>query len=75
MTKLLEEAIAKLRGLPESDQNMAARFLLEFANPDMRELQLSDAQVAEVKLAQREVRDGNFATDAEMAEVWRRFDS
>ena len=74
MTKLLEEAIASLRALPERDQNLAAEFLLGFANPDARRHQLDDSQAAEVELAQREVREGKIATDDEMADVWRRFD-
>ena len=73
MTKLLEEAIATIRGLPERDQDTAAKFLLGFANPDAPYYQLTDAQVAEVELAQREVRDGKVATDEEMQDVWRRF--
>jgi hypothetical protein len=36
---------------------------------------LSATQLAEIELAKREVRDGKIATDAEMAEVWRRFRS
>jgi hypothetical protein len=73
MTKLLEEAIATIRNLPESEQDLAAKFLLEFADPAARRHQLDDAQAAEVALAQAEVREGKVATDAEMAEVWRRF--
>jgi hypothetical protein len=74
VTKLLEEAIATLRKLPESDQDTAAKFLLGFANPDASDYRLSDAQAAEVGLAKREVREGKIATDAQMDEVWRRFE-
>ena len=74
MTKLLEEAIATLRNLSESDQDMAAKFLLGFANPDARRYRLSDEHAAEVELAKREVREGKIATNAEMDEVWRRFE-
>ena len=35
---------------------------------------LSSEQLAEVELAQREVREGKIATDAEMAEVWQIFE-
>jgi hypothetical protein len=73
MTKLLEQAIASLRLLPEREQDVAARFLLGFANPDADHYQLADEQVAEVELAKQEVRAGKVATDAEMADVWRRF--
>ncbi len=73
MTKLLEQAIATVKELPESQQDVAARFLMAFANPEARHYQLTDAQVAEVELAKQDVREGKIATDAEMADVWRRF--
>jgi hypothetical protein len=73
MTKLLDEAIATVRQLPDNDQDVAAKFLLGFANSDARRYQLTDEQVAEVELAKREVREGKIATDAEMDDVWRRF--
>ena len=73
MIKLLEEAIDTVKRLPEHDQEIAAEFLLGFANADAHRYQLSDQQVAEVELAKREVRDGKIASDAEMDEVWRRF--
>ncbi|MDE2229567.1 MAG: hypothetical protein KGL11_11075 [Alphaproteobacteria bacterium] len=73
MTKLLEEAIATIRGLPEDDQDLAAKFLLGFANPDAHRYRLNDDQAAAVEQARRETREGKIATDAEMADVWRRF--
>jgi hypothetical protein len=73
MTRLLEQAIETLRGLPEVDQDLAAKLILGFANPDAQRYTLDDRQVAEVELARREVREGRIATDAEMDEVWRRF--
>jgi hypothetical protein len=73
MTKLLEDAIESVRALPERDQDVAAEFLLGFANPDAHRYQLDDTQTAEVELARREVRDGKIATAAEMADVWQRF--
>jgi hypothetical protein len=74
MIKLLEDAIADLERLPAREQELAAEFLLGFANPRAERHQLSDAQVAEVEVAKREVREGKIATDAEMDDVWRRFD-
>jgi phage terminase Nu1 subunit (DNA packaging protein) len=73
MNKLLEDAIATVRELPEADQEVVARFLLSFANPDAERYQLTDAQVAEVELAKREVREGKVATEQEMSNLWRRF--
>jgi hypothetical protein len=74
MTKLLEQAIATVRQLPEGEQDIAARFLLGFANADARHFQLTDEQMAEVELAKQDVREGKFATDSEMEDVWRKFD-
>ncbi len=74
MIKLLEQAIASVSRLAERDQELAAEFLLGFADPAARRHQLSDQQVAEVEAARREVREGKVASDAEMDEVWRRFD-
>jgi lipase chaperone LimK len=73
MTKLLDEAVATVRELPESVQDIAARFLLGFASPHARQFHLSDDQLAEVELAKREVRERKIASDEEMADVWRRF--
>ena len=68
MTKLLEQAIATVRGLSDGDQDRAAQFLLGFANPEADHYQLSPEQLAEVELAKDEARAGKFATDAEMDE-------
>ena len=74
MTKLLEEAIESVRRLPDGDQDLAAQFLLGFANPDAERYQLTDDQLAEVELARREVAEGKVATAADMNDVWRRLD-
>jgi len=73
MTKLLEKAIEDLRKLSKSDQNVAAKFLLDFTNPDADLYTLSSGQVAEVEMAKKEVRKGKVATAAQMKRVWRRF--
>jgi hypothetical protein len=73
MTKLLDEAIASVRELSDGDQDLVAKLLLGFANPEAYRLQLSAEQITEVELAKREVREGKIATEAEMTEVWQRF--
>ena len=45
MIKLLEDAIASVRQLPEADQEFAARFLLAFANRDADPRSPTDEQV------------------------------
>ena len=74
MTKLLEQAIATVRQLSDADQDVAAKFLLGFANSDAQLYQLSEEQLAEVELAKQEVRGGKIASEADMEDVWRRFD-
>ena len=49
MTKLLEEAIAKVRELPEEEQDRAAGFLLDFATPNAQGYHLTNEQLAEVR--------------------------
>jgi len=73
MNKLLKEAVATVSELPEADQELAAKFLLDFANPDAHLYRLTDGQIAEVELAKREVREGKVATEREMSDLWRRF--
>ena len=48
MTKLLEQALRQLEQLPDGDQDAAAGALLDYLK-HMRDVQLTDAQVAEVR--------------------------
>ena len=73
MTKLLEEAIAKAQRLPPMEQDSLAEFILGFADGGRSRLRLTDEQLAEVERALHEARNGKFASDDEMAELWRRF--
>lgn len=73
MTKLLEQAIERVRALPDTDQDIAAEVLLEFAEQPARSI-LTDDQLTEVRLARREAEKGQFATPEELADLWRRFD-
>ncbi len=58
MTKLLDEAVAKLRELSEEEQDYAAAMLLGFADREADKYQLTPEQVAEVELARKEVKEG-----------------
>ncbi len=48
MTKLLDQTIARVRDLPDDQQNAVAGALLEYIE-GLRDLQLSDEQLAEVR--------------------------
>lgn len=73
MNKLLKEAFESVEKLSEAEQELAAKFLLDFANPDASRYRLTPEQLAEVEFAKREVREGKIASDKQMDEVWRRF--
>ena len=48
MTKLLEQALRQIEQLPDSEQDAAAGALLDYVK-HMREMRLTDEQVAEVR--------------------------
>lgn len=73
MSKLLDEAFEKMKALPEQRQDELARLLIELAAEEAEPFELTDEQMREVQLAMAEVERGEFATDEEVAEVWRRF--
>ena len=72
MTKLLEQAIAEVRKLPDADQDMAAEMLLSLARRDESRYRLTFEQIEEVKLAMAEADRGEFATDEEMSALWKK---
>ena len=73
MTKLLEEAVARVLALNDVEQDRVAAMLLDFADRDASEYQLTPEQVTEVEMARQEAQQGLFASDEEMAALWRRF--
>jgi hypothetical protein len=71
MSKLLVEAFEKVKALPEERQDELARLLIELAADEP--FQLTPEQEAEVAIAQAQAARGEFATDEEVREMWRRF--
>ena len=72
MTKLLQDAIEKLKELPESRQNELAVALIEVAEGDQGDYRLTDEQVAEVR-RRRANRDRKFVTVAEARKRLRHY--
>ncbi len=72
MTKLLEKGIEAIRSLPADRQDMAGELLLSLAKSESQ-YRLTAEQLADVKLAIAEADRGEFATDAEMTESWKKF--
>ena len=70
MTKLLDEAVEVLRGLPEDEQEKAARAIIDYGAHD-DELQLTDEQVAEIERRMSNP-DRKFISLAELGKRLRR---
>ena len=63
MNKKLDEAISRLRKLPEERQRAAAALLLDFLEHDGEEFELTPEQIAEVE---RRLEEDDVATDEEV---------
>ena len=72
MTKMLEEAIAKIRELPEDEQDEAAAILLSVAAKNTELVELDDETRAAVREGLEQARQGKFVSDKEMAAFFRR---
>ena len=72
MTKLLEQAIAKARELPEADQDEAAEVLLSVVSKIHEPVRLDDETRTAIREGSEQARRGEFVSDEEMAEFFKR---
>jgi hypothetical protein len=72
MTKLLEKGIEAIRALPEDRQDMAGELLLSIAKSEPQ-YRLAPEQIQDLQLALAEADRGDFASEEEMAETWKKF--
>jgi predicted transcriptional regulator len=72
MTKLLEEAIERIRHLPEPLQDEAAEILLSLVSKCAEPVRLDDATRAAVREGKAQASRGEFVPDEEMAEFFKR---
>lgn len=72
MTKLLDRAIEKIRLLPEADQDEAAEMLLWAFETRNSPVPLDDETCEAIDEGLAQARRGEFASDAEVTELWRR---
>jgi hypothetical protein len=70
MNRRLDEAVARVKALPDEQQGEIAELLLDFLEQDEIGIHLSAQQIAEIKhaLDDREP----YASDAEVRAVYRR---
>jgi len=72
MSTLLEQAIAKVRALPEEEQDEAAEMLLSLLSKRIGPVHLDDETRAAVREGLEEARRGEFVSDQEMAKFFKR---
>ena len=72
MTKLLEEAIERVRQLPEALQDEGAEILLSLASKCTEPVCLDDATRIAVREGKAQASRGEFVPDEEMAEFFKR---
>jgi hypothetical protein len=70
MTKLLEQAVETVRGLPPEIQDELARMLLQLAGEDQPSLQLSPEEEASLDESLAQADGGEFATDEQVRAIW-----
>lgn len=72
MTKVLEDAIEKVRKLPEDRQAYVAEVLEQIAAAGSDPFIVPEAHRAAVLEGLREAEQGEFASDEEMAALWKK---
>jgi predicted transcriptional regulator len=72
MTRLLEEAIKRVRELPEADQDEVAEILLSLASKRAHAVHLDDETRTAVREGKTQADRGEFVPDEEMAAFFKR---
>ena len=71
MTRLLEQAVAAVRSLPDDVlQDDIARMLLQLAGVEQPLYELSPEEAADIDASMAEAERGEFATDDEVRALW-----
>ncbi|AVT82999.1 hypothetical protein KQX63_20685 [Rhodopseudomonas palustris] len=70
MTKLFEQAIETVRGLPAEQQDALARLVMQFAAVDQPALELSAEEAASFDESLAQAERGEFATEEQIRAIW-----
>jgi predicted transcriptional regulator len=74
MTKILEQAIAKARALPEEDQDLLGAVMLSLADEGPGRVgHLDDETRAAIREGLAQARRGEFVPDEEIEALWKRY--
>jgi predicted transcriptional regulator len=74
MTKLFEQAVETVRGLPPEMQDDLARMLLQLAGKDQPVFQLSAEEESSLDQSLAQADRGEFATDEQVRAIWAKHD-
>jgi hypothetical protein len=74
VTKLLEQAVEAVRGLPPDVQDEFARILLQLAGEDQPIVELSMADDVSFAESLAQADRGEFATDEQVRAVWAKYE-
>lgn len=72
MTKLLDQAIAKVRELPKEEQDALALAPLSMASADEPDIPLDDETRAAISEGLAQAKRGEFVPDEEVEALWKR---
>ena len=72
MIKVLKEAIEKVKRLPEDRQAYAAEVLEQIAAQEDGVFEIPDEHIAAVMEGLEQAKRGEFASDEEMAALWKK---
>jgi predicted transcriptional regulator len=73
MTKLLEQAVETVRGLPAEVQDELAGVLLQLAGKDQPVIQLNAADEASLEESLAQADRGEFASDEQVRAIWAKY--
>ena len=73
MTKLLQDAVKKLSELPAGRQDELARMLIDVAASDLNPYQFTTDERVGIDEALAQATRGEFASDEDVAAMWKRF--
>lgn len=72
MTKLLEQAIARVRKLPNEDQDTLGAVILSMADEEVSSVILDRETRAAIREGLEQARRGEFVPDKEIKALWKR---
>jgi len=73
MIEILDKAIAKVRTLPDEDQDVLGAVILALAEEELTRIgELDDETRAAVRQGLDQARGGEFVSEEEVSALWRR---